>query len=267
MRLDVTSDVFLVQLLAVTNLMTLIALVFMMARAGFFKFLKVEGGQTGSAGAFSSLPQPLVAALEQVGRKVQLAPNDVLFREGDAGDCLFVILAGRINIVKEIGGKIELLESFKPGEMVGEGAFLSGNTRAAGGVAKEKSTLLRVDREALESLPQSKLVTETIWRTFSWHKFDSMIRTDPVLRKKYSAKVRQWWFAHGVMKTLQMKADLEIPPNFSHVFLVSGKAKIGGIEFNGPVLVPLSTGRVVYAERVVHMVVLPSGDGRQSTAA
>ena len=251
------SDSNLISLLLVTNLITIVALVIMFYRVGAFDFLKVAVLSHGSASGFSTLPQPFLTALEQIGRKIELKANDSLFREGDSGDSLFVVLTGKINIVKTIDGKIGILESYGRGELVGEGAFLSGMPRTAGGVAKEKTSVLKIDRASLEKLPQLAQIMETIWRLFSWHRFDNALRGDPLWSKKMSAQKRQHWFAHGVMKNLPMKAELSVPESHSHVFLVSGRANIGGIEFNGPTLVPFTTGRTIYAERVVHMVVLP----------
>lgn len=252
------SDSNLVSMLLVTNLITIIALMIMMYRAGVFDFLKVTTLSHGTAFGFSSLPQPFMAALEQIGRKIEMKANESLFRDGDAGDALFVVMSGKINIVKTIDGKVEILETYGSGELVGEGAFLSGMPRTAGGVARERATVLKVDRTAFEKLPQSTQIMETIWRTFSWHRFDNTLRADPVWKKKMSGQKRQHWFAHGVIKTLPMKGEITVPESHSHVFLVSGRANIGGIEFNGPALVPFTTGRTIFAERVVHMVVLPS---------
>lgn len=253
------GDIDLVTILAITNLLTLVALIVVLYRTGGFNFLKVNVGAGGDVpvGGFSKLPTPFIEALEKVGTRINLAAHQVLFKEGDAGDSIFVIIAGRINVVKIIDGKNELLESYKRGELVGEGAFLSGMPRTAGGVAAEKSIVLKVDRERLEKLPEANAIAGVIWRTFSWHKFDGYLRNDPQLKKTINARKRQYWFSQGATKTLAMNEDVAVPEPFAYVFIVSGKASVGGIEHNGPALVPMTVGRQVHAQRVVHLIALP----------
>src|ERR1051325_3489353 len=65
----------------------------------------------------------------------KLAKGDILFREGDASDAMYVIKAGRIAITKSKGsGEIVLAEK-KAGEMLGEMAFFDDKPRSAGAKA------------------------------------------------------------------------------------------------------------------------------------
>jgi CRP-like cAMP-binding protein len=73
----------------------------------------------------------------------------VIFRNGDPGDGLYGVLAGRIHIVAEsMDGKELILNTHGPGEVFGEIALLDGQGRSATAVAGEASELLFLARSA-----------------------------------------------------------------------------------------------------------------------
>lgn len=82
-----------------------------------------------------------------LGRSRQFARNTVIFEKGDAGDCVYAIIRGRIAIetVSE-DGRIALLNLLGPGDLLGEIAAVDGNERTAGARALSTSTLLRIER-------------------------------------------------------------------------------------------------------------------------
>ncbi|NEN79215.1 ATP-binding cassette domain-containing protein [Nocardioides zeae] len=69
-------------------------------------------------------------AVEPLG--MRLAPGEVLFRQGDVGDLVYVVESGRVEIVRELaGGAEQLLSTMGPGEYLGELAALTGVPRSA----------------------------------------------------------------------------------------------------------------------------------------
>jgi CRP/FNR family cyclic AMP-dependent transcriptional regulator len=71
-----------------------------------------------------------------------LKKGDILFRENDASDAMYVIKKGRIAITKVKGtGEIELAE-LKAGEMLGEMAFFDQKPRSAGARAKQDAEVI-----------------------------------------------------------------------------------------------------------------------------
>ncbi len=61
----------------------------------------------------------------------QLKKGDILFREGDPSDAMFVIKKGRIGILKTKGASEITLAELVPGEMLGEMAFFDNKPRSA----------------------------------------------------------------------------------------------------------------------------------------
>jgi CRP-like cAMP-binding protein len=87
--------------------------------------------------------------LQLAGQVKELKKNDILFRENDPSDCLYVIKKGRISVTKAKGsGEIELAE-LGPGEMIGEMAFFDNSPRSAGGKAKTDAVVIVLPFSAL----------------------------------------------------------------------------------------------------------------------
>ncbi|MCB0361197.1 MAG: Crp/Fnr family transcriptional regulator [Bdellovibrionales bacterium] len=79
----------------------------------------------------------------------KLSKGDILFREGDPSDAMFVIKAGRIAIKKAKGSSDIILAELKPGEMLGEMAFFDNKPRSASAMAMQDSDVIVLPFSAL----------------------------------------------------------------------------------------------------------------------
>ncbi len=71
--------------------------------------------------AFASLPRQALDALAAILRPESIPANSVLFREGEAGERLLVLLDGEVEIVKALGTDGERLLGIRgPGSFIGE---------------------------------------------------------------------------------------------------------------------------------------------------
>jgi len=96
----------------------------------------------------------------------KLGKGEVLFREGDASDAMYVIKSGRIAITKSKGSGEIILAEKSTGEMLGEMAFFDNKPRSAGAKAV-------ADTEVI-SLPFTSLYAQ--FKTFpEWLK--AMVKT------------------------------------------------------------------------------------------
>ncbi len=87
-----------------------------------------------------------------IGR-VHLGPGEFVFREGDKGDMLYVIMEGEVEVLKEEPGKEPVtLACLSDGDCFGEMALISDNPRMAAVRSKTKVNLLTVDSEAFQAL-------------------------------------------------------------------------------------------------------------------
>jgi CRP/FNR family transcriptional regulator, cyclic AMP receptor protein len=92
--------------------------------------------------------------LSSLSREKKLAGNEVLFREGEAGDRMYVVLDGRIMISKYIpGAGEEALAFMERGDYFGEMALIDHQPRSADAKAHDGgAVVLAIPREVVEGL-------------------------------------------------------------------------------------------------------------------
>jgi CRP/FNR family transcriptional regulator, cyclic AMP receptor protein len=81
---------------------------------------------------------------------LQIAAGDFLFREGDNGDKMYVLLEGKVEIL--LGDFV--LETAGPGSLIGEMALIDDSPRTATVVAKTSCRLAEIDRRRFHFLVQ-----------------------------------------------------------------------------------------------------------------
>jgi RsiW-degrading membrane proteinase PrsW (M82 family)/CRP-like cAMP-binding protein len=102
-----------------------------------------------------------LADLENLSRAIvprTYSHGDLLFKEGDEGDALYLIQQGGIDLLTAVGAEERLLRTMQVGDMVGELALLDGQPRSAKARANGSLTVLMLRREQfmmfLTSRPQ-----------------------------------------------------------------------------------------------------------------
>ncbi|MGH7873218.1 MAG: cyclic nucleotide-binding and patatin-like phospholipase domain-containing protein [Candidatus Binatia bacterium] len=86
---------------------------------------------------------------------INLAGGETLFRTGDLGDAMYVVIAGRLRILTtRYNGTEEIIREIAPGESVGELALLTGNPRSATVRAIRDTVLARFSRDAFDKVVQ-----------------------------------------------------------------------------------------------------------------
>lgn len=80
-----------------------------------------------------------------------LKKNEILFREGDPSDCMFVVKTGKIAITKAKGNSEIILAELGPGDMLGEMAFFDNKPRSAGARAMSDAVVIELPFKALNA--------------------------------------------------------------------------------------------------------------------
>jgi NTE family protein len=104
-----------------------------------------------SAPLFRAINQEALQSLLPHLDWIFLSGGETLFRTGDAGDSLYVVLTGRLRIIVERpDGTREVVREVAQGESVGELALLTGNPRSATVRAIRDTELVRFSQYAFD---------------------------------------------------------------------------------------------------------------------
>jgi MFS superfamily sulfate permease-like transporter len=96
--------------------------------------------------------QELAIVREQLKRQ-ELNPDEVLFREGESGNRLYVLARGAVSIVVHgRDGADSRLVTFAPGSLFGEAALFDGAERSASAIAAEDAVVYSLSRTTLNAL-------------------------------------------------------------------------------------------------------------------
>lgn len=99
---------------------------------------------------FGGLPDQAIAALVRRGHVAKFAKNQIVYRRGETGETLMVILSGQIKISNVNDEAREVIFNFLgPGDVNGEIAVLDGRERTADATALEESEVFIAYRRDL----------------------------------------------------------------------------------------------------------------------
>ncbi|MBD0293384.1 MAG: Crp/Fnr family transcriptional regulator [Jiangellaceae bacterium] len=99
---------------------------------------------------FRELDDEAAAALRASMTEVHLARGEVLFREGDPGDRVYVVMSGKVKLGRSApDGRENLLALLGPGQMFGELSLFDPGPRAATATAVIETTLLCLGHDDL----------------------------------------------------------------------------------------------------------------------
>src|SRR5665811_2145343 len=103
-----------------------------------------------SAPLFSSIDPEAAGALRATMTLVTLERGDVLFREGEPGDRLYVIATGKVKVGRRApDGRENLLAVLGPGEMIGELSLFDPGARTATATAVADTSLYELAHSGL----------------------------------------------------------------------------------------------------------------------
>lgn len=98
---------------------------------------------------FSSLDDAGLTAVSKLGVERAVGAGEFVFWEGDEPDFFYVVVSGRVKVLKHSpSGKEFIIAFFGPGEMIGEVAVFEGKAYPASARATQDSVLLAIKRDA-----------------------------------------------------------------------------------------------------------------------
>lgn len=104
-----------------------------------------------STGLFNVLDEATLKAVESALEPVCIPGGEILLRQGDPGDSLYILIYGRLQIsVRTEDGGEEVVGEVGRGEVVGEMSVLTGEPRSATARAIRDSELVRFTKDSFE---------------------------------------------------------------------------------------------------------------------
>jgi len=97
---------------------------------------------------FRDTPEHILADLAPLMQEEEYDQNSLIFREGEIGDCMYIIHQGKVNIHK--GGTT--LAILKEKEVFGELSLLDAEVRSASATTNTNCILFRIEQEPFYEL-------------------------------------------------------------------------------------------------------------------
>ena len=184
--------------------------------------------------------------------------GEVVFRQGDVGDAMYVIYSGRIRVIQESDGIEVPLNLLSTGEHFGELALVSNAPRSATIRAAADSTLIRVPEEAVRDLLKGNEPLRHYFEQYAdqlelWNFLKTAaqlgVRLKPAQLRELVDRFRSMTFTDG--QTIQREDEL---PERFHV-VQSGHVSV---ERGGERQVTLGAGDTLGGGSLVQSPVVPS---------
>lgn len=77
--------------------------------------------------------------------------GQIIFKEGDNGDWIYVVDDGEVEISKNVGGQQIAIETLKEGDVFGEMAYIEKQPRSATATARGKAVVGIIDRNFFDT--------------------------------------------------------------------------------------------------------------------
>lgn len=165
---------------------------------------------------WSELSEDLRSQIAAAADVVRVQAGDHLFRHGDAGDALYVVRSGRLEVVGPSGTLIGVLGH---GTAVGELALLTGQSRTATVRAVRDSELIRVGRDPFHELLRENAEFAASLTTFLGHRLAGTIEAPPAPEPR------------NVVAVVALSPDVPIESYVEHLQrTIEGWSRVGTLE-------------------------------------
>ncbi len=102
---------------------------------------------------FADLSVNELAAVASVTEEAAFDEMEMVFREGDIGDTLFLVLEGEVAVIKDCDAEREFeLDSIGPGDYFGEMALFGDDRRSATIRVKKNARFLTLNKQELQEI-------------------------------------------------------------------------------------------------------------------
>ncbi len=212
---------------------------------------------------FQNLDEEALGELARATKEMFYSPGEILMRDGESSDCMYVIARGAAAVFKQSRGKEILLDTLGGGDIVGEMALLTGESRNATVRAVTTLAVGRIDQDDFQRIMNHMpSLRSSVWSAFSHHRFDNLVRNDWRYSQMSHEAVSTWWATAEPCDELE--AGEVASPKFSRtadtakfLFLASGQLDISGSKRSAPALLKVEEHSVYRVTSLAYLVRLP----------
>jgi cAMP-binding proteins - catabolite gene activator and regulatory subunit of cAMP-dependent protein kinases len=101
---------------------------------------------------FADLSPEDLKLVAEMAREEWYPQNSVIFHQGDEGNMMFVIVEGRLHVVRSVNGTEQVLAQRGPGDFLGEMAIIESAQRSASLITQSDVRVLAIDGEVFKSI-------------------------------------------------------------------------------------------------------------------
>ncbi|MCA9135352.1 MAG: cyclic nucleotide-binding domain-containing protein [Planctomycetales bacterium] len=137
--------------------------------------------------------QTLQFVLSQ-SEELEIPAEEFFFREGETGDCLYVIRSGTAVVQRMWNGQAIVLARIKPGDCVGEMSLIDLQRRFASVVAESDCSVIRIPYTALMKLCRTDMEQYTMVMMNLGREVSRRLRIAGERLFRYQQELDQHWF-------------------------------------------------------------------------
>ncbi len=101
---------------------------------------------------FKNIDTEQLSLIAEIAREMVVGTGEIVAREGDTGDSLYIIKEGSLRITKEKNGVNYTLKNIAEGECFGVFSVFNEKPRASGSVANERTVLLEIRKSEFKKV-------------------------------------------------------------------------------------------------------------------
>ena len=106
---------------------------------------------------FANLNEDEIEMLAELCKEKVYKPGDIIFREGDIGDSLYIVDSGKVGVLRTgPSGETKAIASIQPGDFFGEMSLIDKDYRSATVAAEDSARVLNLSND--DSMPSRKFI-------------------------------------------------------------------------------------------------------------
>ena len=123
--------------------------------------------------------------LSAIGKKNHYNPGEILFKEGESDQTLFLILQGSIKLTRKLHGQETDIEILQENDGLGDTSFIKDSSRTVSAIVLKPSTIMIIDKLRMDMLaPKIQLCIYKNLNKKASESIDNLIYQDAKLVNK-----------------------------------------------------------------------------------